>query len=181
MIWQTFTYHRAGFSEILYGLLAPFRADPLAVSVVRPWVYLADAIQRAVLPLGEVQWLWTASRGNTGPLGCAKVALPRAGVTADAGLTRLRSNVGDFTLWAGPTRPLQDFLLLALRSHQLRRLSKLRPLVQAISEGIDRTATLAYLWSPQVLMTGGAVTQAVAAKWVPGGKCARIASLLMKP
>ena len=88
--------------------------------------------------------------------------------------------VGEFTLWAGPSRPLQDFLLQALRAHHLRRLSKRRPLFQAISEGIDRTTTLPYLWSPhrpevkkaalRVLMTGGAVTQAIASKWVPGGK-----------
>ena len=55
-------------TEVLYGLLAPFRADPLAGSVVRPWVFLADAIQRGVLTLGEAQWLWTASKGSTGPL-----------------------------------------------------------------------------------------------------------------
>ena len=53
--------------EILYGLLAPIRADPLAVSVVRPWVFLADAIRRGVLPLAEVQWLWMGSKGTTGP------------------------------------------------------------------------------------------------------------------
>ena len=55
-------------TEVLFGLLAPYRADPLAASVVRPWVFLADAIRRAVLPLAEAQWLWTASKGKTGPL-----------------------------------------------------------------------------------------------------------------
>ena len=166
--------------EVLYGLLTLVRTDPLAVSVVRPWVYLTDAIQRAVLPLAEVQWLWTACKGITGPLAAAKGALRRAGESVEAGLTCLRSPVGDFTLWAGPSRPLQDFLLHALRSHQLKRLSKRRPLFQATSEGIDRAATLPYLWSPhrpevkkaalRVLMTGGAVTQTIASKWVPGGK-----------
>ena len=132
-------------TEILYGLLAPFRADPLAVSIVRPWTFLADAIQREVLQLVEVQWLWTGSKGTTGPLACARVALRRAGVTADAGLTQLRSSVGDFRLWTGPSRPLQDFLLAALRAHQFQRLGKRRPLFLPISGGIDRAATLAYL------------------------------------
>ena len=87
---------------------------------------------------------------------------------------RLRSPVGDFALWAGPGRPLQDYLLAALRSHQFKRLSTRRPLFQPISDGIDRPATLAYLWAPhrpevkkaalRVLMTGGAVTQSIAAK-----------------
>ena len=98
-------------------------------------------------------------------------------MSVDAGLTRLRSPVGDFTPWAGPSRPLQEFFFLALRSHQFRRLSNRRPLFQAVSEGIDMTA---YLLSShrsevkkaalRVLMTGGAVTQSIAAKWVPGCK-----------
>ena len=96
---------------MLYGLLAPFRADPLAASVERPWLFLADAIQRAVLTLAKAQWLWTAGKGSTGPLACAKVALRRAGVAANAGLTQLQSRLGAFTLWEGPSRPLQTTAL----------------------------------------------------------------------
>ena len=167
-------------TEVLYGILAPFRADPLAGSVVRPWLFLTDAIDRGVLQLGEVQWLWTAGKGSTGPLACAKVALRRAGVSADAGLTQLQSSIGGYPLWRGPSRTLRDYLLSSLRAHQFMRLSRRRPLFKAIGQGVDRTATLGYLRDNhrpevkkaalRVLMTGGTVTQSVASKWVPGGK-----------
>ena len=164
--------------EIVFGLLAPSRTDPLAVSVVEPWRFLRGCLAGGQISDLEFDHLMLGSRDVVGPVAALRGSLRRAGCTLLMG-PRIQDSFGQIMAVRAPAFHVRGFLHDALWHAQLKLLCKRRPLFKEAEHGVDAVLTLGLLKSGKLqgdvaaslrlLMAGGTVTQAIASKWLPGG------------
>ena len=162
----------------MFGLLAPRRADPLAVSVFEPWRLLRGCLSSGQIAELEFDHLKLGSRDVVGPVAALPGSLRRAGSTLLMG-PRIRDTLGNVLAVRAPSFQVRRFLQEALLHTQVHQLCKRRPFFQEAAHGVDDTLTLSLLKSGKLtedvaaslrlLMAGGTVTQAIASKWSPGG------------
>ena len=174
-IWKS---GRRSAPEIVFGLLAPRRADPLAVSIFEPWRLVRGCLASGLISDQEFYHLLLGSRDVVGPVAALRGSLRRSGCTLLMG-PRLLDPAGKIIPVSAPARQVHDFLQEALWLTQLKTLCKRRPFFQEARGGLDVDLTLRLIRSGKLcedvaaslrlLMAGGSITQAVASKWSPGG------------
>ena len=154
-----------------------WRADPLVVSVVQPWLALRNALLHGVVQVDDFPFSWEFEH-RAGPLRSCADSARRSGVDFDAAACRFSAFGIECALLTSPAHQVRDFLLAALATTRLRRLAARRPTFGSIVGGIDRVATLSFdngaapesrKAALRVVQTGGAITQSIAARWVHGG------------
>ena len=168
--------------ELAFDLFLPWRADPMAHLVVRPWEYLHGALKRGVLTLAELRESWhSCAEVFVGPLAAAKQAIKLAGLVGDVvSLLDPRSGCS-FSPLTVPIHLLRTRLLAAFRAREIATVVARRGDVGHWDGGVDRWATLRVLRGNmpedraaalRSVMVGGAFCERVAAKWTGGdGAC----------
>ena len=99
--------------EIVFGLLAPRRADPLAVSVFEPRRLLRGCLSTGQVTGMEFDHLMLGSRDVVGPVAALRGSLRRAGCTLLMG-PRLRDPLGNVLAVRAPSYHVRWFLYEAL-------------------------------------------------------------------
>jgi hypothetical protein len=167
-------------SELVMALFIPWRASPLAVSIVKPWLAMRHCIATGAIDLDAVVWVYHLNTVS-GPFRALQDALNRIGAILAPNGRFIRGPQGDIPGLEIPIAHLRDALLTRVQDRSLQNLAKRRPALAEAAQGIDRFLTLQYDRSDaqevskaalRVLQTGGSIVQKVAAKWVPGnGRC----------
>ena len=164
--------------EIAFANFISWRADPQAVAVVKPWLYLRDACKRGLTSPLELEELWDAC-GDTfvGPVAACRQAMRLAGL--HGGPAELSHPDGPRVQPLRATaRQLQDFLLAAMYATEVKWVVQRRPDLAVWEQGVDRWGSFRSLSKGRDpsddgllrnIMAGGSVTQVVAQKWRGGG------------
>ena len=165
--------------ELAFSLFLHWRADPLAIAAVAPLLYLSKVIRRGVCSREELMHAWDYCEDRfVGPIPAARQSFRIAGLSGT--LCGCSNRHGTHVnLLTTPTASLKKFVLSAFRETQFICLAGRREPFRALMDGIDHWATTAFArsraWKEpakatlRTIMAGGAIPQAVAAKWVPEG------------
>ena len=180
--------------ELLFTLLAPWRADPMAVSVVTPWTFLRQALLNHVITEDDADELILRSTDRVGPVAAARDALRRAGLQYGPGVNLVCGRVS-LRLVDAPAKLLQMAVLTQYRAQQLIQVCDRRPFFRPLRDGVDHQLSMAPYRAQRprrgphpgpgavdlkplteaqaaclrLLNTGGAFTQSTVARWKPGG------------
>ena len=155
--------------EIVTSFFAPWRANPIAIAVVNPWIYIRSAVQRGVCTLDQLTTAWDTCQDHfVGPLSALRQSLKLAGLEGNPQqlisipLSRSIDPLGV------PLFHLREYLLNALRTKDLATLAKRRPSMEPWAAPFDHWATFRLLRSGSCpesfkaalrsLLAGGSVT-----------------------
>ena len=165
--------------EVAFGFFLHWRADPLAIAAVTPLVYLRSALARGVLTRDALLHTWDYCVDKlVGPIPAARQAFRIADLQGTlSGCTNRHGATVD--LLTAPPAAAKSFILSAFRDAEVRRLAARRSPYASLHDGLDGWATTQFVRSKswkepakatlRTVIAGGAIPQAVAAKWSPDG------------
>ena len=165
--------------EVAFNLFLHWRADPMAIAAVAPLVYLRSALTRGVITRDALLHTWDYCVDRlVGPIPAARQAFRIADLHGTlSGCTNRHGTTIDL-LTATPATT-KSFVLTAFRDAEIQRLAARRSPYASLHDGIDSWASTQFVRSKswkepakatlRTVMAGGAIPQAVAAKWSPEG------------
>jgi hypothetical protein len=164
-------------SELVMALFVPWRASPVAYSIIKTCLAMRSCILSGGVELDALAWAYHCNTA-VGPFRALQDALSRIGARLSPDGRTILGPQGPLLWLTGPTAHVRDDLLGRVQDKALQALAKRRPILAGVASGFDRFLTLQYDRSDapevrkaalRVLQTGGSIVQQVAAKWVPGG------------
>ena len=134
--------------EVAFGLFLHWRADPIALAVVEPILYIRSAVRRGLCSWDRMAFRWALSTDTrAGPIAAAKQALQLAGV--DGGLFAAVGVRGDgWDLTVGTDAAARNFLLNAYSAHRFSQLASRRPSFAGCADGVEVWASTKFERSP---------------------------------
>ena len=169
-------------SELAFALHLPWRVDPMAQAIIRPWVYLRSAVARGVCTLEALYTLWETSRDVfVGPIAAAKQSIRLAYLAGGPRQLAPPAQPADaFTPMLCSHHALLHGLLGAFYMGQRTAVAKRRSDLAFWARPVDKWATMrwARLHATENkaailrnVQTGGAFANDVAQKWTANPAC----------
>ena len=163
--------------ELVFELLVPWRCDPGFLACTKPLLALRYGLLHHTIPGDRLLDVWHL-RYHAGPIRAVQDACRRAGVVLTPGTWMLGATTS-IPLLTAPLAQVSAFLGRAWFRQGRAQLAARRPALAHIAAELDhfafRTAIRAIPTESRkaalrVLAVDGAITQARASHWVPGGK-----------
>ena len=99
--------------ELALSLFVPWRADPIAVSIVQPWLALHHALLAGVVQIEDFPFIWECQH-KAGPLRSCADSARRSGVVFDPDTCCFNASGVVCALLTSPEHHVREFLLAAL-------------------------------------------------------------------
>ena len=165
--------------EVAFTMFLHWRADPLAIAAVSPLLYLRGALERGVITRDALMHTWDYCVDKyVGPIPAARQAFRIANLRGTISGCTNRFGEALNLLTATPVKA-KAFILEAFRDAEMQRLAARREPFSPLHDGVDTWASTLFMrakgWKEparatlRTVMAGGAIPQAVAAKWAPVG------------